>query len=156
MYFVLFTMILFRHFRKSWKWTQMKMRIVMKMMMTTMMMMMTSENSCLFSVNLRSVERRGSFIIIFFCLTNVFIFLFLFSDDDKKVKAVEKSPIKTPQKVSLAVSVHVHNKKRGKAVYYTAAQKFGVELICNALERSFLCSPKLHLFNQKYSKTVIL
>ncbi len=93
---------------------------------------------------------------IFICLTNVLIFLFLFSDDDKKVKAVEKSPIKTPQKVSLAVSVHVHSKKRGKAVYYTAAQKFGVEKIYNALERSFICSPKLNLFNQKYSKTVIL
>jgi len=39
---------------------------------------------------------------------------------------------------------------------YTTIQKFGVSKIFNVCERSFLCSPSLHLFDQKYTKTVIL
>ncbi len=34
-------------------------------------------------------------------------------------------------------------------ILYTTVQK------CNASERSILCSPRLHLFAQKYSKTIL-
>jgi len=33
---------------------------------------------------------------------------------------------------------------------------FGLVVFFNVFERSLLCSPKLHLFDQEYSKTVIL